>query len=67
MNCPYKDCLYEPPAGESFKVIKKTTFKDHVERGHVCPKCNRSFVSYQKAAAIPYYKKELYNRSKSNG
>lgn len=65
MNCPF--CFYEPPKGHDFKVIKKTKFKDHIERGHVCPKCQRSFVSEQKAIPTPFYKKELYNRAKANG
>lgn len=64
MKCPYADCNYET---DSFPVIKKITYRDHVQRGHVCPECKRSFVTEQRARAIPFYKKELYNMAAKNG
>jgi len=60
MECPYKNCGYTPKkkSDPNFKLIKVHKYKHCIERGHICPKCKRSFVSKQYSEATPYYKKE---------
>ncbi len=57
LECPW--CNYSPKKGEpKFPVIKTIGFTKTIQRGRLCPKCGKSFVTVEKVIPQTFFKKE---------